>query len=116
MNYGLGVKPQNIHITRSARGSIFNTASAAFLNDFGEGIATVNISGNTGYGAQFGKGFLQFKNMEVMFSAYLAARQTAIDPSGVVLLYIDSLNAEAFSVYPMRFTLTRSSQANPHLF
>lgn len=122
MDAGLGIKPQNINIIRSARGAVFNTAEAAFLNDYGEGYATINISGNTGFGGEFGKGFQQFKNLELMFSSYLAARENTALPNGtnafngINLLYIDTLNAEAFSCYPLRFTLTRSSQSNPHLY
>lgn len=117
MNDGFAIKPQNLSLNRFSRGSIFNTADTAFLNDFGEGVPTLNISGNTGFGGEFQKGFLAFKNMELMYSSYLRLRQDkAADPNRILLLYFDTINGEAFSCYPMRFTLTRSSQNNPHLY
>lgn len=114
-NAGAIYKPQQLNIARSARGSIFNTATAAFLNDYGEAYPTLELSGTTGFGSEFGKGFLDFKQLELMFTSYLASRQESSSPNNVQLIYIDTINVEAFSCYPMRFTLQRTAQS-PQLY
>src|SRR6185437_11231991 len=113
------VKPSDINMQRPARYSLFNTASAAFLNNFFEGYATIQIAGNTGWGGSdptigYSTGFFYFKALENLFSEYL--RETEINTAaegqlgkGVVLLYIDTINFEAASVYQTRFVLRRSN-------
>lgn len=109
------VKPQLLNLNRVARGSVFNTASAAFLNDFGEGVPSLELAGNTGFGSEYGSGFLTFKLLEAMFIEYLDLRETKLDPSNVHLFYLDTLNIEFFECYPMRFSLNRIARS-PQLY
>src|SRR6185437_6490323 len=111
MSTNFPIKPQQLNLARNARGTVFNTATAAFLNDFGEGVPTLEISGNTGFGSEFGQGFIDFKALEGLFANYLNLRQQSFSPNDITLTYIDTINVEAFNVYPMRFTLQRTARS-----
>lgn len=104
------LRPQSLEISRPARGMVTNTLSSAFLDDFGEGVGSIAISGHTGWRA--GGGLAALKLIEQLFIEYLSRRQklaaAGVDPSGISLWYIDTLNFEAFSVYPMEFSAFRS--------
>lgn len=116
------IRPETLFISRPARGTVVNTAGAAFLEDFGEGIPVLEMSGTTGFGGEisgYSAGFTVFKNIELMFENYLSRRQQlsegGIDPNIVRLFYFDTLNAEAFMVYPNEFVFERS-KSRPLLF
>jgi hypothetical protein len=110
------LKPESISYNRIARGTVSNTIDGAFLDDFGEGLPSVQIQGHTGLKTG---GFEAFKLLELMFQSYLFRRQQLLkqeqDPSGVSLWLIDTVNVEAVSIYPMSFTLERS-RAHPLLY
>jgi hypothetical protein len=112
---GLGlIRPEQLSIQRSSRGTLMNTAEDAFLQDFGEGIPRLTIAGHTGWDSGPLSGLPGFKLLEALFVDYLQQRRrlatSGQDPNKVQLLYIDTLNVEAFSVYPHEFTLERTKQ------
>lgn len=106
------IRPQEISFTRPAKGTVINTAEGAFLDDFGEGVATITMSGHTGYGQ--GGGLPALKLIELLIIEYHSRRQTlrnsGADPNAIRLWFLDALNYEAFSVYPMSFTVQRSKE------
>lgn len=103
------VRPESISMARPARGTVSNTIGAAFLDDFGEGIGVVTLQGHTGW--QTG-GLSAFSALKLTFTEYLARRkalrEAGEDPNAIQLWYIDTLNLEAFSVYPVQFSLERT--------
>jgi hypothetical protein len=106
------VRPENLQILRPARGTVVHTAGAAFLDDFGEGVGTIVMQGHTGWSEPALAGEVAFQQLRLMFQEYLARRKRTklanLDPDGVRLIYLDSLNLEAFLVYPHEFSLKRS--------
>lgn len=108
------VRPEQLSISRSARGTVVHTAEDAFLEDFGEGIPRLTIAGHTGWNGSPLAGLPGFKLLEGLFINYLQQRRrlatVGSDPNGVQLVYIDTLNVEAFSVYPHEFVLERTRQ------
>lgn len=114
-----GVRPEHIGLARPSRGTITHTAGAAFLDDFGEGVGQLVLSGHTGWIQDGTPGFVKFKVLEAIFVEYLRRRKALAaagqDPNDVKLWYLDVLNAEALSVYPHEFRLERT-RSRPLLY
>lgn len=108
------IRPESLHLTRPARGTVINTAKNAFLEDFGEGVGQIVIQGHTGWSDKEGPiaGVFAFKLLEEIFIEYLrrraAAAKAGLEPDKTVFLfYVDTLNLLAFTVYPQEFVLER---------
>jgi hypothetical protein len=103
------VHPESYNYRRPSRGAVLNTAGAAFLDDFSQGVGMISIEGNTA--AMGDLGLINFKNLELMFISYHAQRDAlkavGADPSTVHLWLVDTLNVEASDVYPMEFNLVK---------
>lgn len=118
---GIGVtRPDTWQLTRPSRGTVTHTAASAFLDDFGAGIPTLVIAGNTGWNKPAGiAGLVALQYLEVIFQEYLARRkrtaEAGLDPDLVHLFYLDALNLQAFLVYPHEFNIDRAKN-NPLLF
>jgi hypothetical protein len=112
------IRPQELSITRPGKGVVINTADGAFLDDFGEGVATILLGGHTGWDQ--GGGLAALKTIEQLFIEYHSRRsfmrQNNMDLNAVQLWYIDTLNLEAFSIYPQEFSVTRSREHPLWLF
>lgn len=105
------VRPATLNYTRPARGTILNTAGAAFLDDFGIGVSRIFMQGHTGYDQGF-SGLAALESLRLLFVGYEEARQIVaasglLDPNDIELWLIDALNAEAWSVYINLFTVER---------
>jgi hypothetical protein len=108
------IRPEQLTISRQARGTVIHTAEDAFLEDFGEGVPRLTMAGTTGWNSSVIAGLPGLKLLEGLFVDYLQQRKKLAksggDPNAVQLVYIDTLNFEAFSVYPHEFTLERTRQ------
>jgi hypothetical protein len=107
------IRPEQYQLTRAGRGAVTQTEGGAFLDEFGEGPAQLMIAGHTGWGAGYElPGVIKVKALEAIFIEYLRRyqrlKEANADPSIVQLWFLDSLNLEAFSVYPMQFSLERN--------
>jgi hypothetical protein len=113
------IRPEQIHLTRPARGTVTHTTGAAFIDDYGEGMGTLTIMGHTGWNAGLLPGILKFKAIEQLFIQYLALRQTraagGLDPDAVQLWWLDTLDLEALAVYPHEFVLEKT-KSRPLLY
>ena len=122
------IRPENLNYTRPSRRVIYNTAlpDTAFLDDWGEGVGQLVISGHTGYspaGGVTGLGNLAglgvFKLLEVMITQFWTRRQTLAaagkNPDAVGLYMLDAMNVEALKCYPDSLTLSRS-RTRPQLY
>lgn len=109
------VRPERLDIDRPTRGLITHTAGTAFLDDFGEGVQELAFVGTTGYDNPTGwAGLASWKALEFLLIEYERRRERTAallqDPNDVKLYYFDTLNLEAFSLYPRRFRMTRNKQ------
>jgi hypothetical protein len=113
---GLGaIRPQEYGLSQPARGQVIHTAADAFLDTFGQGVSQLQISGHTGWGAGLFEipGIILFKAFEFIVQNYHTRQQRLIsqgqDPAAVKMLWLDTLNLQALSIYPMVFQAKKTS-------
>ncbi|WOL24230.1 head protein [Yersinia phage fHe-Yen8-01] len=122
----LRIRPEDLTRTEPQRVAVTQTLGRGvqgWEDNFGEGMPTLSISGNTGWRTAQGSGedgaeaFLTLNKL--ISHDYPAAKQNAIDngqdPSKVRLLYVDMLNGFTWVVSPSVFVLRRS-KSRPLLF
>jgi len=122
----LPIRPEDLTRSEPQRAAVHQTLGRGvqgWVDNFGEGLPTVTISGHTGWGFKTGTGYDgagSFERLnELIVREYPATRQLAIDfgrdPGSVKLLFIDLLDDCAWHVEPMQFNLRRS-KSSPLLF
>jgi hypothetical protein len=115
------IRPQEFAVIRPARGQVVHTAERPFLDTFGQGVAHLQASGHTGWGSGAYEipGVLLFKALEFLFTEYHTRQMTlaraGLDPALVQLWWIDTLNLQAFSIYPLAFHAKKTS-SHPLLY
>ncbi|SAK98626.1 hypothetical protein AWB80_07561 [Caballeronia pedi] len=111
----LWVRPEDLTRTDPSRVTVQQTFGGAFADNFGKGVAKINISGNTGWaadttGADGVQRFIDLKTL--IFDGWHQAKANAYksgkDPSKVQLAFVDTLNQFTSSVIPGEVTLRRS--------
>jgi hypothetical protein len=108
------IRPEELTRTDVSRATVQQTLGGAWSDDFGPGIASINISGTTGWrGNAQGDGMAQFTTLKnQVFTNWHAKRTVAVkaglDPRGVELRFVDALDSTVDLVQPMSFTLRRS--------
>ena len=114
----LVVRPEDLTRVEPSRMSIQQTLDPempSWVDSFGPGLPTVNISGHTGWrdinGS--GDGIAQFEKLnQIAFKDWHALRMKAInagrDPDQVRLIFSDALDNFTYVVAPQSFTLRRS--------
>lgn len=115
----LPIRPEDLTINQPSRVAVHQSLGrdiAGWADNFGEGLPTINISGHTGWRQSR---YLQMDGAEAfsvlqsfLTENYHDARQNAInsgaDPASIRLLFIDTLNDNAFVVEPTQFVLKRN--------
>jgi hypothetical protein len=122
----LKIRPEDLTRNEPSRATVTQTlgrGTQGWVDDFGEGLPSVTISGHTGWRSSAGSGedgaeaFESLNNL--VQHDYHDARQAAIDagmdPAGVKLIFIDMLDGFTWSVTPTQFVLRRS-RSRPLLF
>ncbi len=116
----LVVRPQELTRTEPSRMSSHYTFGGAFVDSFGPGISTINLSGVTGWRRATGDsqqaggdGEERFRRLrDQVFAGWHARRLAAVnagnDPSDVKLILADGLDKFSVVVAPNSFTLRRS--------
>lgn len=108
------IRPEELTRTDVSRVTVQQTLGGAWADDFGPGLAQINISGTTGWrGGKGGDGLAQFAALKTQsFTDWHARRNAAVksgqDPKGITLTFIDTLDANLDVVIPLNFTLRRS--------
>lgn len=110
----LVIRPEDLNRTEPSLQSFVPTFGGAFMDDWGLGISTIQISGNTGWGS--GKrppGEEEFKKVHnAAWTGWHAARKAAVedgrDVKAVKLLFIDELDEITAVVAPGSFALKRN--------
>lgn len=115
----LKIRPEDLTRSEPSRTSVTQTLGRevqGWVDNFGAGLPTVNISGHTGWRTKVGNGLdgvRAFEELNTLIQHdYHNAKQRAIDggqnPARVKLLFIDMLDGFSYSVTPINFTLKRS--------
>lgn len=118
----LPIKPEELTRTEPNRVTAQQTLDGAFIDEFGRGLTTITISGNTGWGqGTRPAGDIMFSKLRDDFiHEWSRARRARIDvsqdPNLVRLIFIDALNGPYVAdVVPTQFVLRRS-KSQPLLF
>lgn len=115
----LVIRPEDLTRSSPSRATLHQTLDPerpGWVDSFGPGLPTINISGHTGWRAAPGKsedGAAAFETLyRNVFENYHVFRQRAVnvgrDPADVKLLFVDELDGFAWEVVPVSFTLRRS--------
>lgn len=115
----LNIRPTDLTRNEPSRATVTQTLGrgvTGWVDNFGEGIPSLTISGHTGWRSRAGNGqdgvasFLALNKL--IAHEYHAAMQSAIDngdaPDTIKLIFVDTLNDFVWSVVPMVFALQRS--------
>jgi len=116
----LVIRPEELTKTEPSRTTVHQSlgrdAVIGWVDDFGAGMPTVSISGNTGWNIAKGSGkdgvqsFIELNDL--ITTEYHLLKQQAInlgnDPASVKLIFVDMLDEFTWSVSPVAFALQRS--------
>lgn len=122
----LKVRPEDLSRNEPSRVNVTQTLgrnAQGWVDNFGEGLPSLTISGHTGWRTSSGSGedgAQAFETLNTLVQKdYHKAKQAAIDagldPAAVKLLFIDMLDGFTWSVTPTQFVLRRS-RSRPLLF
>lgn len=114
----LTIRPEELTWVEPSRIAVQQTLAGAWADSFDRGVATIRISGHTGWhGGPPGGGGLsgegQFMNLrQTAFQGWHDARAALVaggqDPAAVEMIFIDELDSREALVAPKVFTLRRS--------
>lgn len=108
-------RPEDVQYAYSTRGTIIQTFDGGFVDDFGEGLVDILVSGTTGWRGGMLDGMSSFvilRELVVrMYHKLRAMQATAGLPiENVKLYWVDSLNLCVYEVYPLSFTGKKNKQ------
>lgn len=115
----LTIRPEELTLPETSRATVHQTlgrGTIGWVDNFGEALPSVNISGHTGWrarGPDAEDGVVAFLRLNQMVMIdYHKAKQDAIDsgidPASVKLLFVDMLDERSWNVVPTSFVLRRS--------
>lgn len=105
------IRPEDLTWSEPSRVAAHNTLGGVWVDAFGPGVATITISGTTGWqGGSGGPDWLnQFKDVHaVAFSKWHELVEQKRDPEAVLMYFVDSLDARAARIVPQTFVMKRS--------
>lgn len=114
VSLNLPIRPEDLSYNQPALQTAVQTLDGAFVDDFGEGIETIQIAGHTGWGqGNRPDGVEQFRRLhDLVWVRWHNERRLALeqgqDPAGVRLLFVDALNDATRVVVPGLFSLKRN--------
>lgn len=111
----LFIRPEEMTRTHPSRTSVNQTLAGAWIDSFGEGLETTNISGTLGWrsGPDGQDGGDRLKTMrENTYHRWHKMRQDSVDrgddPNDVKLRFVDALNDYSSVIVPLTFEIRRS--------
>lgn len=113
----LVIRPEDLDHSETALETAIPTLGGAFIDNFGPGLASIKISGTTGWGSNGRKsGFDAFKELhDAVWTEWHASRKRAVEegrsPLDVKLTFIDDLDELCFLVSPGAFSLRRNKSS-----
>lgn len=108
------IRPEDLSRNEPSLQTVVQTFGGAYLDDFGRGVATIQISGHTGWrGGQGEDGIASFlKLRDVVWKRWHDDRDAAVadgrHPDDIKLIFIDGLDDITSVVAPGSFSLKRS--------
>ena len=121
LDFALNVRPEDLTLPEPSRLGVTQTLGGAWCDDWGVGLPTILLNGNTGWRGSFlMSGVDAFQALRtVVFAEWHSRRAAAVaagnDPGTVQLVITDSLNGYTYLVAPQSFTLRRS-KSRPLLY
>lgn len=112
--FQMSIRPEDLSRVQQSRMTVSQTLGGAWLDSFGDGIPTVNISGTTGWGAGgLPDGFEQFQKLHAtVFDKWHKLRAEVAkegkDPDGIKLIFSDGLDDFVWCMAPQNFSLKRN--------
>ena len=109
----LTIRPEHLTRPEQSRSNVAQTLGGAWVDNFGPGLATIQISGTTGWrGSWIRDGVSDFLYLyDVVYQQWHLRRNLAIqngaDPNDVRLIFIDGLDRDVSVVEPKAFRLAR---------
>ena len=110
----LSIRPEDLTRPETSRAMVHQTLGGAWLDSWGSGVPSVQISGTTGWGQGDRKdGQQAFLDLhDQIFTRWHNEREAALhngfSPDKVKLIFVDELDDFIWDVAPMTFTLRRS--------
>lgn len=115
------LRPEEVTYTHPTRSTVIQTLGGAWVDDFGEGLTDIVISGTTGWRRQSGMGgeesFRQLRTgvFETYHKRRMEAAEAGQDPDNVQMIWVDTLHLCTYRVYPITLQ-TRKHKTRPLLF
>jgi hypothetical protein len=110
----LVIRPEDLSRPQASRLNATQTLGGAWVDNFGPGMASIQISGHTGWrGSSSRDGIAEFKFLyDTVFTQWHSRRDNALlnglDPQDVHLYFADRLDDIVCEVAPQSFTLKRN--------
>lgn len=113
-------RPEDLQYTHPTRGTVIQTMDGGFVDDFGEGLTDIIVTGNTGWNGGLLPGELKFYALrDMVVINYHRMRKLKADMGlpvdSVKMYWADTLNLLVYEVYPVSFT-ARKNKARPLLY
>lgn len=114
--YLFNPRPESIQYHYPSRGTVIQTFDGGFVDDFGEGLVDIVVSGHTGWreGVVMDgmMAFLTFRELVIrLFHQLRAAMAAAGLPIETVKMYwVDTLNMCVYEVYPISLQTSKNRQ------
>lgn len=108
-------RPEDLQYTHPSRGTVIQTFDGGFVDDFGEGLTDISVSGHTGWNGDLLPGELKFYALrDLVILRYHNLRagkaRAGLPIDSVKLYWVDTLNMMVYEVYPVSFTARRNRQ------
>jgi hypothetical protein len=117
--YVFWLRPEEVVYSHPTRASVVQTLGGAWVDDFGEGLVDITLSGHTGWHYRVGgePAFYALRNgcFQLYHQLRMAAADAGQDPDSVQMLFVDTLHAAAYVVYPESLQ-TRKHKTRPLLY
>lgn len=113
-------RPEDLQYTHPTRGTVIQTFDGGFVDDFGEGLTDIIVTGTTGWNGSLLPGEIKFYALrDMVVINYHNMRKLKADlglPIDSVKMYwFDTLNMLVYEVYPVSFT-ARKNKTRPLLY
>lgn len=113
-------RPEDLQYTHPTRGTVIQTMDGGFVDDFGEGLTDIIVTGNTGWNGGLLPGEMNFYILrDMVVINYHAMRKVKADMGlpidSVKMYWVDTLNLLVYEVYPVSF-VARKNRQRPLLY
>lgn len=121
--YIFWLRPEEASYSHPTRASVIQTLGGAWVDDFGEGLCEITLSGHTGWhrgelnplGGEEAFFLLRKGLFELYHNLRMAAAAAGQDPDTIQMLFVDTLHASSYIVYPVSL-ITRKHRSRPLLY